>query len=98
MTISFELVDIITWLIVGLVAGYLAKWTMSGSGGGLISSILIGIVGAILGGILAQLVELLVQATGFTLLRSIAVAFVGSIILLALIRDPLRFGRYMRRL
>jgi uncharacterized membrane protein YeaQ/YmgE (transglycosylase-associated protein family) len=42
--------DLLTWLIVGLVAGVLASIVMGGSGYGLIGDIVIGILGAFVGG------------------------------------------------
>ena len=41
---------ILTWLIVGLIAGVLASLGMGGTGYGLIGDIIIGIVGAFVGG------------------------------------------------
>ena len=42
--------DILTWLIVGLVAGVLASLVMGGTGYGLVGDIIIGIAGAFVGG------------------------------------------------
>ena len=42
--------DLLTWLIVGLVAGVLASMVMGGTGYGLIGDIVIGIAGAFVGG------------------------------------------------
>src|ERR1700741_2580029 len=44
------IMDILTWLIVGLVAGVLASVVMGGIGYGLIGDIIVGIVGAFVGG------------------------------------------------
>ena len=53
------------WIIVGLIAGALAKWIMPGKDpGGLIATILIGIAGGLTGGFLANLIWNLVLATG----------------------------------
>ncbi|MDQ5810948.1 MAG: GlsB/YeaQ/YmgE family stress response membrane protein, partial [Actinomycetota bacterium] len=42
---------IIAWIVVGLIAGILAKWVMPGPDpGGIITTILIGVVGALVGG------------------------------------------------
>ena len=73
---------IISWIILGLIAGLLAKWIMPGKDpGGLIVTILIGIAGAILGGFIASLLGLgSVSNLG---LGSIIIAVVGSLILLA---------------
>jgi uncharacterized membrane protein YeaQ/YmgE (transglycosylase-associated protein family) len=46
---------IIAWLIVGLVAGFLAGVVMKGSGYGVVGDIVMGIIGAFVGGIIASL-------------------------------------------
>ncbi len=71
---------VVGWIIVGLVAGTLAKWVMPGPDpGGIIVTNLIGVAGALLGGFVAR--YLLGMAAG-----SILVATLGAIILLALYR------------
>ena len=74
--------DILTWLIVGLVAGVLAS-LLVGSGGGLIVDIVIGVVGAFIGG-------WLFRAAGWNapfggLAGTIFIAFIGSVILLVIL-------------
>ncbi|MCB0232569.1 MAG: GlsB/YeaQ/YmgE family stress response membrane protein, partial [Anaerolineae bacterium] len=44
---------ILSWIIVGLIAGFLAGKVMSGGGFGLIGDIIVGILGAVIGGFLA---------------------------------------------
>ena len=44
---------ILAWIVVGLVAGWLASQVMRGGGYGLIGDIIVGIVGAVIGGFLA---------------------------------------------
>ena len=73
----------VAWLIVGAVAGWLASKVMR-TGQGLLTDILVGIVGAFIGGFLFNQFGT-VGVTGFNV-WSIFVAFVGSIVLLALIR------------
>ncbi len=74
---------IITWIIIGLIAGALAKLIMPGDDpGGIIVTIIIGMVGSVLGGFLAGLVGL----GGGGLIWSIIVAIIGAIILLAIYR------------
>jgi uncharacterized membrane protein YeaQ/YmgE (transglycosylase-associated protein family) len=73
----------IAWLIVGAVAGWLASKVMR-TGQGLLTDILVGIVGAFIGGFLFNQFGT-VGVTGFNI-WSIFVAFVGSIVLLMLIR------------
>ncbi|CAN5184053.1 hypothetical protein BH23GEM4_BH23GEM4_24810 [soil metagenome] len=76
--------DILTWIIVGLVAGLLASLVMGGVGYGLIGDIIIGIVGAFFGG---WLFGQLGVATPFAgLAGTIFVAFIGAVVLLFLLR------------
>ena len=76
--------DILTWLIVGLVAGVLASLVMGGSGYGLIGDIIIGIVGAFVGGWLFA--QLGVSSPWGGLPGTIFVAFIGAVVLLFLLR------------
>jgi len=76
---------IISWIIVGLIAGALAKLIMPGDDpGGFIVTILIGMVGALIGGFVVGLLGG-TGATGFNI-WSILVATLGAIILLAIYR------------
>ena len=76
--------DLLTWLIVGLIAGVLASFVMGGVGYGIVGDIIVGIVGAFIGGILFNLVGA-PGATGFNI-WSVFVAFVGAVVLLGLLR------------
>jgi uncharacterized membrane protein YeaQ/YmgE (transglycosylase-associated protein family) len=77
---------ILSWIIVGLIAGWLAGELMRGSGFGLVGNIIVGIVGGILGGFLASALFNIPDAmTGFNI-TSIIVAFLGAVVLLALLR------------
>ena len=76
---------IVAWVVVGLIAGILAKIAMPGPDpGGIILTIVIGIVGALLGGFIVSNLG----GPGVTGLNlpSILVATVGSVILLTLYR------------
>jgi uncharacterized membrane protein YeaQ/YmgE (transglycosylase-associated protein family) len=74
---------IISWILVGLIAGLLAKWLMPGSGpDGFIVTVLIGMAGASLGGFIARILGGS-GATGFNV-WSILVATLGAIVLLFL--------------
>lgn len=73
---------IIAWLLVGLVAGFLAGKVMKGSGYGIVGDILIGLVGAFLGGWLFGSFVI----AEYALIGSIVVAFVGACILIAVVR------------
>ncbi len=72
---------LIAWILVGLIAGLLAKWIMPGEGpGGLILTLILGMAGASVGGFVVSLLG----GTGATGLNvwSIIVATFGAIILL----------------
>ncbi len=74
---------IISWILVGLIAGLLAKWIMPGSGpGGFIVTVLIGMAGASIGGFIVRILGG-AGATGFNV-WSILVATLGAIVLLFL--------------
>jgi uncharacterized membrane protein YeaQ/YmgE (transglycosylase-associated protein family) len=74
---------IISWVVVGLIVGLLAKWFMPGTGpDGFIVTILIGMAGASIGGFIIRLLGG-TGATGFNV-WSILVATLGAIVLLLL--------------
>lgn len=75
--------DIVTWLIVGLVAGVLASFVMGG-GYGLIGDIIIGIVGAFIGGWIFRTLGASVPIGGLG--GVILVAFIGAVVLLFILR------------
>lgn len=76
---------LLTWLVMGLIVGALAKWIMPGKdGGGLVGTIIIGIVGAMIGGWLGTLLGI-GRVDGFNL-GSIAIATGGGLVLLWLLR------------
>ena len=76
--------DLLTWLIVGLVAGVLASLVMGGTGYGLIGDIIIGIVGAFVGGWLFRALGVASPLGG--LAGTILVAFIGAVVLLLILR------------
>lgn len=81
--------DLLTWLIVGLVAGVLAALLVGGVG--LVGDIVVGIVGAFVGGwIFAQLG---VTAPFGGLAGTIFTAFIGAVVLLFLLHLVFRFRR-----
>jgi uncharacterized membrane protein YeaQ/YmgE (transglycosylase-associated protein family) len=74
---------IIGWIIIGLIAGALAKLIMPGDDpGGFIITIILGIAGALVGGFLAGLIG--IGGGGF--IWTIIIATIGAIILLAIYR------------
>ncbi len=77
--------SILAWIIVGLIAGWLAGLVMRGGGYGLIGDIVVGIVGALIGGFLAGLLLGGDYVTGINL-TTIVVSFIGAVILIAILR------------
>lgn len=76
---------IISWILLGLIVGVLAKWIMPGRDpGGLIVTILIGIAGAFLGGFIGAQLGI-GDVAGFDL-KSLGIAIGGAILLLFLYR------------
>jgi uncharacterized membrane protein YeaQ/YmgE (transglycosylase-associated protein family) len=78
-----EPMGLIAWLVVGGVAGWLASMVIP-SGLGLIGDIVVGIIGGFIGGFLFHAIGE-VGMTGFSI-WSVFVAFVGSVVLLYVIR------------
>jgi uncharacterized membrane protein YeaQ/YmgE (transglycosylase-associated protein family) len=75
--------DILTWLIVGLIAGVLASFVAGGTGYGIIGDIVVGIVGAFVGGAVFRYAGWHTPFAG--LAGTIFVAFIGAVILLVII-------------
>ena len=74
------------WIVVGLIAGVLAKWVMPGPDpGGIVVTAIIGIAGAFIGGWVLSALGLAGSTGGFSL-GSILTATLGAIILLAIYR------------
>ena len=77
---------ILAWIVVGLIAGFLASQVMRGGGYGLIGDIIVGVVGALIGGFLASTLLNMPNAVNGINVTSILVAFVGAVILIAILR------------
>ena len=76
---------ILAWIVVGLIAGWLAGKVMSGGGFGLIGDIVVGVIGGLLGGWIATTFLHMGGMSGINL-PSILIAFLGAIVLLVLVR------------
>ena len=74
--------DLIIFLVIGAVAGWLAGLIMKGGGYGLIGDIVVGVIGSVIGGWLFGVLG--IAAGG--LIGSIIAAVVGAIILIAILR------------
>jgi uncharacterized membrane protein YeaQ/YmgE (transglycosylase-associated protein family) len=77
---------IIAWIVVGLIAGWLAGVVMRGGGFGVVGDIIVGILGALIGGFLASAVFGMPDAVNGINVISILVAFLGAVILVAILR------------
>jgi len=76
------LMDIFWFLLIGLVAGWLASLIIKREGKGIVNYLIIGVVGALLGGFLFRLLHL----AAYGLLGELVIATVGAVILLFLLR------------
>ncbi len=74
---------ILSWIIVGLIAGWLAGQVMKGGGYGMIVDIILGILGGIVGGWVFGLLGIW---PGRGWIGSIIVAFIGAVILVGISR------------
>lgn len=74
---------LIAWIVVGLIAGWLAGTVMRGGGYGIVGDVIVGVVGAFVGGFLFG-VLFPGSAVGFV--GSIVVAFIGAMVLIGLLR------------
>jgi uncharacterized membrane protein YeaQ/YmgE (transglycosylase-associated protein family) len=77
---------ILSWIIVGLIAGWLAGLIVKGGGFGCIGDIIVGVVGGLLGGWLASYFFHMGDPMSGINFQSIAVAFVGAVILVIILR------------
>jgi uncharacterized membrane protein YeaQ/YmgE (transglycosylase-associated protein family) len=77
------IVGFLAWIVVGLVAGWLAGQLMKGGGYGVIVDIILGILGGLLGGWIFGLLGIW---PGGGMIGSIIVAFVGAVILVWITR------------
>ena len=82
----------LVWIIVGLVAGFLASRFVKGGGYGLIGDVIVGLIGAVIGGFL---IGFFVQGP-VGLFGTIVVAFIGAVILLFIVRTMTGGGRIRR--
>lgn len=82
---NFNIQNILTWILVGGIAGLLADWVVKRINLGLFGKIIVGILGGFLGGWLLDMV--FPNSTfGDTFWGSVVYAFVGAVILLIVLR------------
>jgi uncharacterized membrane protein YeaQ/YmgE (transglycosylase-associated protein family) len=75
--------NFIEWIVVGLIAGWLAGQVMKGGGYGVLVDIILGILGGVLGGWIFGMLGIW---PGGGIIGSLIVAFVGAVILVAITR------------
>ncbi len=77
---------LLTWVVVGVIAGWAAGKAVKGSGLGLIGDVVLGVVGALVGGWLAgRIFDVKDPISGFNL-TTLVVAFLGAVIVLLVFR------------
>ena len=85
--LTLNLDTILIWVLVGLVAGFLASHLMLGHGLGLFWDVVVGVLGALFGGIvLAGMLHFNVAIAGHPILSAMIMAFIGAAILLIIVR------------
>jgi uncharacterized membrane protein YeaQ/YmgE (transglycosylase-associated protein family) len=94
VTVTFVPEQILTWIIIGMIAGLFAGLLIRGRGFGVVSSVIVGLFGALLGGFLFSVLGLQIPPAfqgGITLgWGDILVSFIGAVIILLL------FGGFYR--
>ena len=77
---------ILSWIVVGLIAGWLAGLVVKGGGFGCVGDIIVGVVGGLLGGWLASSFFHMGDPMSGINFESIVVAFIGAVILIIILR------------
>ena len=75
--------EFVWFILIGLVAGWLAGQIVKGGGFGVIGDIIVGVVGALLGGFMFRSIGI---SAGGGLLGSIIVATIGAVVLIFILR------------
>jgi uncharacterized membrane protein YeaQ/YmgE (transglycosylase-associated protein family) len=77
---------ILSWIVVGLIAGFLAGQVMRGGGYGVIGDIIVGVIGGLLGGWIGTTFLHIDAGVSGINLESILVAFFGAVLLILVLR------------
>jgi uncharacterized membrane protein YeaQ/YmgE (transglycosylase-associated protein family) len=86
MTVNLPADTLLVWILVGLVAGFLASHVMLGHGMGILTDVVVGIIGGLIGGFFATYFNVHIVIVGHTLISEMIVAFIGALFLLLLLR------------
>ena len=74
--------DLIVWLIIGLIAGFLASKVVRGRGYGCLGDIIVGLIGSVIGGFLGSFLNL----GRLHFIGEIIISFIGACILVAILQ------------
>jgi len=81
------IMNILGWIVIGLLAGFVAGQVMKGSGYGIVGDVIVGLVGAVVGGFLASLLGLGgLNSNDPISWGTFFIALIGAIILIAILR------------
>ena len=83
--IHLDFDTILIWILVGLVAGFLASHVALGRGLGLFGDTIVGIIGAFIGGFLAAVFHIGIAIVGHPLITQMIIAFIGAALLLLVV-------------
>ena len=86
INVNLPMDTLLVWILVGLVAGFLASHVMLGHGMGILTDVVVGIIGGLIGGFLATYFNVHIAVAGHTIISEMIVAFIGSLFLLLLLR------------
>jgi uncharacterized membrane protein YeaQ/YmgE (transglycosylase-associated protein family) len=84
-------INILAWIFVGAIAGWVAALSMQGTGLGTRGDVVVGIVGALVGGVIVSLLLPGEFSFGALNIASLVIAFIGAVILLVILR-AIRIG------
>jgi uncharacterized membrane protein YeaQ/YmgE (transglycosylase-associated protein family) len=84
--IHLDFDTILIWVLVGLVAGFLASHLALGRGLGVFGDTIVGIIGAFIGGFVAALLHFNIAVVGHPIISAIIIAFIGAALLLLIVR------------
>ena len=77
---------IIAWIVVGLIAGWLADMVMGGGSRLSLGDLVLGVVGALVGGFLASTLFNVADPISGINLTTLIVAFIGAVIVVGIVR------------